>query len=40
MNDLGKGIKSKIEFFADDTTLFSIVIDPTLSPTESWSKFN
>ena len=28
------GIKSKIIFFADDTSLFSIVTDPTLSAVE------
>ena len=34
INDLEKGIKSKIIFFADDTYLFSIVTDPTLSAVE------
>ena len=31
INDLEKGIKSNINFFADDTSLFSIVTGPTLS---------
>ena len=31
INDLEKGIKSKINCFADDTSIFSIVTDPTLS---------
>ena len=31
INDLENGIKSKIKFFADDTSLFSIVIDPVTS---------
>ena len=34
INDLEKGIKSKINFFADDTSLFSNVTDPTLSAVE------
>ena len=34
VNDLEEGIKSKIKFFADDTSLFSIVRDPALSATE------
>ena len=34
INHLEKGIKSKIKFFADDTSLFSIVTDPTLSAVE------
>ena len=34
INDLEKGIKSNINFFADDTSLFSIVTDPTLSAVE------
>ena len=34
INDLEKGIKSKIKFFADDTSLFSIVTDPTLTASE------
>ena len=29
-----KGIESKIKFFADDTSLFSILTDPTLSAVE------
>ena len=28
INDLEKGIKSEVKFFADDTSLFSIVSDP------------
>ena len=31
VNDLEEGIKSKIMFFADDTSLFSVVRDPGLS---------
>ena len=31
INDLENEIKSKIRFFADDTSLFSIVIDPVTS---------
>ena len=34
INDLENGIKSKIIFFADDTSLFSIVNDPILSANE------
>ena len=34
INDLEKGINSKIIFFADNTSLFSIVTDPTLSAVE------
>ena len=34
INDLEKGIKSQINFFADDTSLFSIVQDPTVSAHE------
>jgi hypothetical protein len=34
INDLEKGIKSSVKFFADDTSLFSIVTDPILSATE------
>ena len=34
INDLENGIKSKIKFFADDTSLFSIVNDPILSANE------
>ena len=34
INDLEKGIKSKIIFFADDTSLFSTVTDPTLTASE------
>ena len=34
INDLEKGIKSKINFFADDTYLFSTVTDPTLTASE------
>ena len=31
INDLEQGIKSSIKFFADDTSLFSIVKDPNTS---------
>ena len=31
INDLEKGIKSSIKFFADDTSLFSTVYDPKIS---------
>ena len=31
INDLEIGIKSQIKFFADDTSLFSIVHDPQIS---------
>ena len=34
INDLEKGIKSQIKFFADDTSLFSIVQDPNISACE------
>ena len=34
INDLEKGIKSHIKFFADDTSLFSIVKDPSASASE------
>ena len=34
INDLEKGIKSKIKFLADDTSLFSTVTDPTLTASE------
>ena len=34
VNDLEKGIKSSVKFFADDTSLFSIVYDPLLSAAE------
>ena len=34
INDLEMGIKSKVKFFADDTSLFSIVSDPLQSATE------
>ena len=34
INDLEKGIKSHIKFFADDTSLFSIVKDPNNSALE------
>ena len=30
VNDLEKGIKSSIKYFADDTSLFSTVYDPTI----------
>ena len=31
INDLEKGIKSKIKFFADDTSLFSTVAGPNIN---------
>ena len=34
INDLEEGIKSSIKFFADDTSLFSIVRDPLISAEE------
>ena len=34
INDLENGIKSNVKFFADDTSLFSIVSNPTLSADE------
>ena len=34
VNDLEEGIKSSIRFFADDTSLFSIVYDPKISAEE------
>jgi len=34
INDLEDGIKSQVKFFADDTSLFSIVHDPSISATE------
>ena len=34
INDLEKGNKSKINCFADDTSLFSTVTDPTLTASE------
>ena len=34
INDLEKNIKSNIKFFADDTMLFSIVKDPTISASD------
>ena len=34
INDLEEGIKSQIKFFADDTSLFSIVTDPEVSASE------
>ena len=33
-NDLEKGIKSKIKFFAANTSIFSIITDPTLTASE------
>ena len=34
INDLKEGIKSSVKFFADDTSLFSIVRDPVVSAEE------
>ena len=34
INDIEKGIKSSIKFFADDTSLFSVVRDPNMSAEE------
>ena len=34
INDLEEGIKSSVKFFADDTSLFSIVHDPVISADE------
>ena len=34
INDLECGIKSQIKFFADDTSLYSVVIDPVISAAE------
>ena len=34
INDLERNIKSNIKFFADDTMLFSIVKDPTISASD------
>ena len=34
INNLEEGIKSQVEFFADDTSLFSIVTDPKVSASE------
>ena len=34
VNDLEEGTKSKIKFFADDTSLFSIIRDPIISASE------
>ena len=34
INDLEKGIKSSVKFFADDTSLYSIVHDPVVSAEE------
>ena len=34
INDLENGLKSKVKFFADDTSLFSIVNDPNISASE------
>ena len=34
INDLEKGIKSRIKFFADDTSLFFTVTDPKLTASE------
>ena len=34
INDLEEGIKSSVKFFADDTSLFSIVRDPLVSAVE------
>ena len=34
INDLEEGIKSRVKFFADDTSVFSIVTDPNVSASE------
>ena len=34
INDMEEGIKSQIKFFTDDTSLFSVVINPLLSAAE------
>ena len=34
VNDLENGIKSKVKFFADDTSLFSIVRDPSMTASD------
>ena len=34
INDLEKDLKSSVKFFADDTSLFSIVHDPTITAEE------
>ena len=34
INDLEEGIKSQVKFFADDTSLFSIITDPKVSASE------
>ena len=34
INDLEEGIMSSVKFFADDTSLFSIVRDPLVSAVE------
>ena len=34
INDLEEGIKSSVKFFADDTSLFSIVRDPVVAAEE------
>ena len=34
INDLEVGIKSSVNFFADDTSLFSVVRDPLISAEE------
>ena len=34
INDLEANIKSRIKFFADDTMIFSVVHDPTLTASE------
>ena len=34
INDLEKGIKSNVKFFADDTMLFSVVKDPSVTASD------
>ena len=34
INDLEQGIKSEVKFFADDTSLFSIVLGPVATSTQ------
>ncbi len=34
INDLEKNIKSNVKFFADDTMLYSVVVDPSSSASD------